>query len=192
MLDQIISDRGPQFVSSFTKELNCLLGIETHSSTAFHPQTDGQTEWVNMEIEQYLRIFVNERQNDWAEWLPLAEFSYNNRVHSSTQSTPFQLDTGRHPRMGVEPRRPTAVEAVHEFTEQMTKTIEETRSALKKAAEDMSRYYDANHQEAEKFEVGDKVWLSGKNIHTTRPTKKLDVLWHGPFAVEKVVSRNAR
>lgn len=189
--DQIISDRGPQFVSSFTKELNRLLGIETRSSTAFHPQTDGQTERVNMEIEQYLRIFVNERQNDWAEWLPLAEFSYNNRVHSSTQSTPFQLDTGRHPRMGVEPRRPTAVEAVNEFTERMSKTIDETRSALKKAADDMARYYDASHQEAERFEVGDKVWLSGKNINTTRPTKKLDVKWHGPFAVEKVVSRNA-
>lgn len=102
--DQIISDRGTQFVKSFTQELNRLLGIETRASTAFHPQTDGQTERVNMEIESYLRMFFNQRQTDWAEWLPLVEFSYNNHRHSSTQATPFELDTGRHPRMGVEPR----------------------------------------------------------------------------------------
>ena len=57
--DSIVSDRGPQFVSEFTKELNKLLGIETKLSTAFHPQTDGQTERVNQELEQYLRLYVN-------------------------------------------------------------------------------------------------------------------------------------
>lgn len=103
--EQVISDRGPQFVASFTRELHRMLQIDTRPSTAFHPQTDGQTERVNMEIEQYLRMFVNRRQSDWAEWLPLAEFAYNNRIHSSTRHTPFELDTGRHPRMGVEPRR---------------------------------------------------------------------------------------
>jgi len=189
--DQIISDRGPQFVQSFTQELNRLLGIETRSSTSFHPQTDGQTERVNMEIEQYLRMFTNQRQSDWADWLPLAEFAYNNRVHSSTRATPFELDTGRHPRMGVEPRRTSRVEAVNEFTQRMAKTLEETRSALRMAAEDMARYYDAHREEAETFVSGDKVWLDGRNIKTTRPTKKLDDRWFGPFKVEKPVSRNA-
>jgi len=189
--DQIISDRGAQFVQSFTQELNHLLGIKTCASTAFHPQTDGQTEWVNMEIEQYLRLFINQWQSDWAEWLPLAEFAYNNRIHSSTQHSPFELDTGRHPRMGVEPQRTSHIEAVNEFTQRMSKTIEETQSALKLAAEDMARYYDACHGEAEVFKIGEKVWLDGWHIKTKRPTKKLDDCWFGPFRVVKVVSRNA-
>ena len=60
------------------RELNKLLGIKVAASTAYHPQTDGQTEWVNQEIEQYLRLFVNQRQDDWFDWISLAEFSYNN------------------------------------------------------------------------------------------------------------------
>ena len=67
------------------RELNKLLGIKVAASTAYHPQTDGQTEWVYQEIEQYLRLFINQRQDDWLEWISLAEFAYNNRVHSSTQ-----------------------------------------------------------------------------------------------------------
>jgi len=60
-----------------------LLGIKVTASTAYHPQTNGQTERVNQELEQYLHFFVNERQDDWDEWLPMAEFAYNNHVHSS-------------------------------------------------------------------------------------------------------------
>jgi hypothetical protein len=189
--DQIISDRGAQFVSSFTRELNRMLGIRTSLSTAFHPQTDGQTERVNQEIEQYLRVFVNQRQDDWAEWLPLAEFAYNNRVHSSTRRTPFEMDNGQHPRMGVEPRKQTQLEAVEEFTSRIKQATEETQSALKQAADDMSRFYNAKRSDSVKFTVGDKVWLDARNIKTTRPSKKLDDRWFGPFTVEQVISDNA-
>ena len=89
LLRKVVSDRGPQFVAAFMKELYRLLGIEAATSTAYHSQTDGQTEWVNQELEQYLRLFVRERQDDWYTLLPLAEFSYNNHVHSSMQQTPF-------------------------------------------------------------------------------------------------------
>jgi len=75
---KVISDRGPQFVSRFMKELCSQLGIERNPSTAYHPQTNGQTERVNQELEQYLQLYCNYRQNDWAEWLSIAEFSYNN------------------------------------------------------------------------------------------------------------------
>ena len=64
---KVISDRGPQFVSKFMKELCSRLGIERNPSTAYHSQTDGQTEWVNQELEQYLRLYCNYRQNDWVE-----------------------------------------------------------------------------------------------------------------------------
>jgi transposase InsO family protein len=74
---KVISDRGSQFVSGFMKGLYQNLGIEANPSTAYHLQTDGQTEWVNQELEEYLRIYVNERQNDWVDWLPIAQFCHN-------------------------------------------------------------------------------------------------------------------
>lgn len=83
LLNSIISDQGPQFAAELMKELNKILGIQTKLSTVFHPQTDGQTEQVNQELEQYLRLFVSHRQDDWPEWLSIAEFSYNNKVHSA-------------------------------------------------------------------------------------------------------------
>jgi len=89
----IILDCGPQFVACFTRELYCLLGIKLASSTAWHPQTDGQMERVNQELDQYLQLFVNERQDDWYNLLPMAEFQHNNHIHSATQQPPFLLDT---------------------------------------------------------------------------------------------------
>jgi len=99
----VVSDHRPQFVACFTKELYRLLGIKLASSTAWHPQTDGQTERVNQELDQYLRLFINERQDNWYDLLPMAEFQHNNHVHSATQQSPFLLDTGRVPCMGFEP-----------------------------------------------------------------------------------------
>jgi len=103
LLKCVISDCGPQFVARFTKELYRLLGIKLASSTAWHPQTDGQTERVNQELDQYLWLFVNERQDDWYDLLPMAEFQHNNHVHSATQQPPFLLDTRQLPCMGFKP-----------------------------------------------------------------------------------------
>jgi len=98
----VIADCGPQFVACFTKELYCLLGIKLASSTAWHPQTNGQTECVNQELDQYLQLFVNERQDDWYNLLLMVEFQHNNHVHSATQQPLFLLNTGRIPHMGFE------------------------------------------------------------------------------------------
>jgi transposase InsO family protein len=99
----VVSDRGPQFVTRFTCELYKLLGIKLALSTAYHPQTDGQTEHINQVIEGYLRTFTSRRQDNWDDLLPSGEFHYNNTVHLSTQQTPFMLNTRRNPHMGFEP-----------------------------------------------------------------------------------------
>src|SRR5258708_7500330 len=78
--EEVISDHGPAFRSNFSHELAALLGVKLTPSTSYHPQTDGQTERVNQEIEAYLRVFVSHQQDNWADWLPLAEFAYNNKV----------------------------------------------------------------------------------------------------------------
>jgi transposase InsO family protein len=181
----VLSDRGPQFVAEFTRELYRLLGIKLATSTAFHPQTDGQTERVNQEMEQFLRTFVNERQDNWDELLPMAEFAYNNHVHSSTKQTPFMLDTGRHPRMGFEPhQRPSHLESVNEFKNRMEKGLEEAKSALAKAQEEYALYYNRRRDPAPEFKPGDKVWLDSSDIRTTRPSAKLAHRRLGPFPIE--------
>jgi len=82
--ESIILDRGPQFAAGLMRELNGMLEIMSKLSMAFHPQTDRQMERMNQELEQYLRMFINHRQEQWPEWLGTAEFAYNNKVHSST------------------------------------------------------------------------------------------------------------
>jgi len=84
LLKYVVSDYGPQFIAHFTRELYHLLGIKLVSSTAWHPQTDGQTERVNQELDQYLWFFMNEWQDDWYDLLPMVEFQHNNHVHSAT------------------------------------------------------------------------------------------------------------
>ena len=81
LLESMVSDRGPQFAAELMKKLNRMLGIETRLSIAFHPQTDGQMEWMNQELEQYLQFFVDHRQKDWPEWLALAVKIIDGRLH---------------------------------------------------------------------------------------------------------------
>src|SRR5258705_7237412 len=111
LLEEVISNRGPAFMSNFSCELAALLGVKLTPSTSYHPQTDGQMERMNQEIEAYLQVFMSHQQDDWANWLPLAEFAYNNKVHAATHQTPFELDAGQHPCLGVEPTRTSTVEA---------------------------------------------------------------------------------
>jgi len=93
--ESVVSDRGPQFAAELTKELNRMLGIKMKLSTAFYPQTDGQTEQMNQELEQYLRLFVEHRQKDWPEWLASAEFTINNKTHTATKMSPFMANYGK-------------------------------------------------------------------------------------------------
>ena len=97
--ESIILDRGPQFAAGLMRELNGMLGIESKLSMAFHLQTDGQTERMNQELEQYLRMFIDHRQEQWPKWLKTAEFVYNNKAHSSTQTTSFKTNYGQDPRI---------------------------------------------------------------------------------------------
>jgi hypothetical protein len=131
----IVSDHGPQFVVEFTQELYRLLGITLSTTTAYHPQADRQTECVNQELEQSLCVFINECQDNWDKLLPMAEFQYNNHVHSRTQQTPFYLDSGLHLCMGFEPAQPASrLETVNEFTDWMHSTLTEEKSCTAKSS----------------------------------------------------------
>jgi len=155
LLESIVLDRGPQFAAELTKELNRMLGIKTKLSIAFHPQTDGQTERINQELEQYLQFFIENRQKDWPEWLAAAEFAINNKVHMATKVSPFMANYGKELRMGGDIRRKGKMESVTELVERMKKVHKEAEVALKKTQEEMKRYADRGRKETEVWKKGD-------------------------------------
>jgi len=127
-------------VVGMMRELNNLLEIQTKLSTAYYPQTNGQMERINQELEQYLRVFINHRQEQWLDWLGIAEFMYNNKIHVATKILPFKVNYGQDPRMGFEGRRKRKYEAVGKFVERMKKIQEEAKAALGKAQEKMKKF----------------------------------------------------
>jgi len=122
------------------KELNNLLGIQTKLPTAYHPQTDGQMERINQELEQYLRVFIDYRQEQWPDWLGTVEFAYNNKIYTATKILPFKVNYGQDPRMGFEGRRKRKYEVVGKFVERIKKIQEEAKAVLGKAQEEMKKF----------------------------------------------------
>jgi hypothetical protein len=170
---ETVSDRGRPFNNAFMKALYTRLGINPRFSTAYHPQTDGQTERVNQHIEQYLRLFVNHRQSNWASLLPLAEFTYNNSVNTSTGRTPFYANYGYHPGFSsvAEPSNNADAE---ERAQEIQRVQEDLKEALKLAQEVHQWNYDCYRRQQPQLQVGDRVWLEATNITTTRSSAKLD------------------
>jgi len=191
--ESIISDRGPQFAAGLMRELNGMLRIKSKLSTAFHPQTDGQTERVNQELEQYLRMFIDHRQEQWSEWLGTAEFAYNNKVHSSTRTSPFKANYRQNPRMGFERRKKGKYAGAKKFIEKMKEIQEEAKATLKKAQADMKKYADKKRSDIEEYKVGDLVMLSTKDLKyqmIRRRTEKLTERFIGPYKIKKIILSN--
>ena len=161
---------------------------------AYHLETDEQIERTNQELEQYLRMYINHRQNNWVEWLAIAEFAFNNKVHTATKSSLFQINYGRKLRMGFDIRKKGKNEKAEEFARKMKERHEETRAALVKSQEEMKRQADRSRKEVEKYRVGDKVLISTKDFSIElikRATKKLIEKFIGLYVVKKIVSENA-
>jgi len=176
------------------RELNGMLGIESKLLTAFHPQTDGQTERVNQELEQYLRMFINHRQEQWPEWLGTAEFVYNNKTHSSTKMSPFKANYRQNPRMGFEGRRKGKYKGAKKFIEKMKEIQEKAKVALEKAQEEMKKYIDRKRGEVDNYKVEDLVMLSTKDLKyqmVGRRTEKLTERFVSPYKIKNIVSLNA-
>jgi hypothetical protein len=189
----IISDRGVTFTSKFWKEfLNCL-GSSSVLSTAYHPQTDGQTERTNGILKTYLRLFCNYNQDNWSQILDLAEFSYNNTWQSAANCSPFFANYGFNPPFDVSPSNitisncPSAKERVKYIHDIQTELI----SHLEKASYDMKRFADTSRQDITPFAIGDLVYLSLRNVKTSRPSESLDYRRVGPFPVSKLVGSHA-
>jgi hypothetical protein len=192
MSERIISDRGPQFVSKFMAEVYRQLRIEGNPSTAYHPQTNGEAERANQEIEKYLRLFVNSRKDDWYQWLPIAQFALNDRKNKTTGYSPFFLDKGRHPKDGIQNQRQTSnVPAADQWLENLRKARQSAKVAMEKAAAVTERTRNRTTKPRTEYSPGQKVLLDTRHLQTVHGPKKLDPKYAGPFQVEKKIGRGA-
>lgn len=195
--ESIVSDRGPQFVSDVWKQLCRHLRIEKRLSTAYHPQTDGQSENANAGMERYLRAYTNYLQDDWTKWLAMSEFAINNQVSESTKVTPFFATFGRNPRMSFEMNLQKQAKSARErlnwtkafeFANRMTDIHDFCKGQILKAQLRQEEAANRSRRPHPAYKKGDLVWLSTKNIRTKRPNKKLDYKQIGPFEIDEVVS----
>ena len=195
----IISDRDPQFVATVWKSFCKRLGIEAKLSTAYHPQTDGQSERSNQDLERHLRTYCSYLQDDWAKWLPITEFADNDATSASTGVTPFFANKGFNPRMSFSPdttdydstRKRLDAAKAEDITEQMQNILDFIRQNIDNAQVTMAAQTNKHRKEVH-FEVGDMVFLNNKNYKTDRPCQKLDNKKWGPFKVIELVGSSYR
>ena len=170
--DSIISDRGVQFTSRFWRALCEALNIELRLSSAYHPQTNGQTERTNQTLEQYLRCFSSFAQDDWLSLLPLAEFSYNNTMHSATNQSPFFANLGYHPSFLPELPVESPVPAVQDRLNFFSTNNQVLQDAISKSQASNKKFFDKKRRGNLNLEPGDKVWLSTTNLKLSCPSRK--------------------
>ena len=186
----LTSDRGPQFISGVWKNLCKILDISASLSTSFHPEIDGQSEIANQEMERHLCTFVHYQQDDWSDKLPMVEFAANNNNSTSTRLSPFFASRGLHPRRSFDvvdlsdtiTRERINKKKAIDISESMQSIWKYTQESLTKAQTSQSNQAN-KHRKKVSYDIGDKVWLSTKNISTDRPSKKLDHKMIGPFEV---------
>jgi transposase InsO family protein len=190
----IVSDRGPQFTSDFWLALCELLGTTAKLSTAYHPQTDGQSERMNAIMEQYLRAYVNYQQDNWVALLPMCEFAANNSFSESTKSSPFLANYGYHPRfldvLAPQDKYPAVPRATSLATELVT-LHSALRAEMNYAQMRQAEYANNSCLPAPRYDPGDMVWLSSRNFRTERPSRKLDHKFTGPYEILAAIRTHA-
>ena len=177
ILTKLISDRDTRFTSSWFKELCRALGVAQNLSTAYHPQTDGQSERTNQTMEGLLRIFCNHQANDWAKWLSLVQYIINSRPSSTTKKAPYELWMGHVPR-AHQAVKDLKVPDLLQRQKDLETVREEAALAMQHTQESWVK--PTNYRP---YQAGERVWLEATHLHTTHPTKKLGPKRYGPFKV---------
>jgi transposase InsO family protein len=187
----IVSDRDTKITSKFWAEICAYSLIKRRMSTAFHPQTDGQTEILNRILENYLRAYTNLEQMNWAKLLPSAEFTYNNSRSSTTKITPFMALYGYNPelRFDVEDTATKGeTPAARDRILRLKELRDRLREELLESQERQAKYYNQRHQ-PKLFKRGNLVKLSTRNLRLKY--KKLQPRWIGPFRILKCIGLQA-
>ncbi|WVZ78975.1 hypothetical protein U9M48_026610 [Paspalum notatum var. saurae] len=191
----IVSDRDPVFVSHFWQELFRLYDAKLNLSTAYHPQTDGQTERVNQSLKMYLRCAVHNSPHSWKKWLSLAELWYNSAFHSALGSSPFQALYGHEPNLAAESSIASSTSStVNDLLPERAIQLEFLKKHLSSAQNRMKQHADKNRSELE-FQVGEKVLLKlqpyAQSSLINWPFPKLAFKYFGPYTVLERIGKVA-
>jgi hypothetical protein len=192
MPDTIVSDRDPKFTSVFWSTVCDIWGVKKAMSSAYHPQTDGQTERVNRVLEEYLRCYIGPSQTDWDKYLPMAEFAINDSHQVSIGMTPFYMTYGCHPPLPTRLAEPSQDNpAGKQFAERVHAAVNRAKQLLQNAQQKQAEQANKHRRDLE-FAVGDKVLLSTANIVIKTPGKqKLLPRFIGPYEILQRVGRVA-
>jgi len=183
MPKEVLTDRGTVFTSAFTKALFKILGTRSVFSTAYHPQTDGQTERVNRIVEDMLRHYVSPTQHDWDVHVPAAQFAYNNAYQESVRTTPFRLVYGEDPIEPFAVISGTTFPSANRFARKLQDDLALAKRNLIEAQDRQRTYANQGRRHVE-YEVGEEILLSTKNIRWKHPgTKKFLPRFIGPFKI---------
>jgi hypothetical protein len=169
-------------MSKFIQAACKVTGVKHAPSTAYHPRTDGQSERSNQWLETAIRFITDQKQKNWAPYLPIAQFAHNNWPSDTTRKSPFFLLMGFNPH----------ADWIHATSPipKVTLRLEQLKEARIQACDAMIKAQQSwvKHRDTPKYKEGDLVWLEGKNLHINQPTAKLAPRWHGPFKIIQVMS----
>lgn len=195
---ELVSDRDPRFTSKLWKALMDRLGVTQAMSSAYHPQTDGNTERVNRVIEDMLRHFIDPSQSNWEQLMPLVEFAINDSYHESIKAIPFMLNYGKRPNLPLDlllkkdevPSQFTSVTA-DDITDRIHSAVTKAKTCLQAAQQRQKAYADKNKSDLQ-ADIGTQVLLCTKLIKLKmKGVPKLLPRWIGPFKVIKKISNAA-
>ena len=163
----VTSDRGSEFVLHFFQSLGEALDIRLHFTSGYHPEGDGQTEWTNQTLEQYIRVYCNYQQDNWSDLLPLAEFAYNNALHATTGLSPFFANKGYHPNISVHPEHDLASARAKDFVTDLDDLHQELRKHIAEAQQRYQGPADKRRSPAPDFQVGQHSFVLAKFFRST-------------------------
>jgi hypothetical protein len=195
--ESILSDRDPRFTAKFWRAFWGQLGTTLTMSTAYHPQTDGQTERANRTLEEMLRSRINFGQTDWDDHLATAELAINNAVQASTGFSPFYLNAGKEVRLPLDQAisglRPASNPEAADRIRRLKSDLDRARNHIERAQKRQAKYADQHRREVT-FVVGDQVLLSTEHLRmlgADKRTPKFTFKYLGPFRVKRIANANA-
>src|SRR5258708_3020611 len=179
----VTSNCSTEFMSHFFHSLGSSLSMKLHFMSGYHPEGDGQMEWINQVLEQYLRAYTNYQQDNWALLLPLAEFAYNNAASATTGISPFFANKGYHLRLLTNLLAPSSSSKAQHYMADLDQLHSQLKVLIAEAQECYQKAVDCQRMPSPAFRIGDHVYVKAKFFHTTRPSRKLAEKNLGPFEI---------